>query len=126
MREVLGAFRARGRLALVTLRRSPENLSWQLDRLGLTPYFDRVVSGPGGADGWRTKQTLIESLGREWGTPMVVGDTEADVLAGQALGLPTCAVAFGIRSEEYLGSLRPTHLVRSPEALLPLARAHHP
>ncbi|QQE64676.1 hypothetical protein GFS31_13570 [Leptolyngbya sp. BL0902] len=42
---------------------------------------------------------------------LMIGDTEADILAGQALGMDTVAVTCGIRSQSYLQSLRPTHLV---------------
>jgi phosphoglycolate phosphatase len=38
----------------------------------------------------------------------IIGDTEADVLAGQALGLSTVAVTCGIRSHSYLKRLEPT------------------
>lgn len=41
----------------------------------------------------------------------MIGDTEADILAGQAAGLPTVALTCGIRSRRYLRGLRPTHLL---------------
>jgi phosphoglycolate phosphatase len=41
----------------------------------------------------------------------MIGDTEADILAGQALGLDTVAVTCGIRSSSYLQAFRPTHLI---------------
>lgn len=40
----------------------------------------------------------------------MVGDTEADILAGQAANLPTIALSCGIRSRRYLRTFRPTHL----------------
>lgn len=40
----------------------------------------------------------------------MVGDTEADVLAAQAVGIPVIALTCGIRSEAYLQRLKPDHL----------------
>jgi phosphoglycolate phosphatase-like HAD superfamily hydrolase len=124
MRSVLDVLKSQGRLALATLRRSAENLHWQLERLGLRSYFDRILSQPGGADAWNTKQQMIASLGEIWGCRLVIGDTEADILAGGALGLPTCAVTYGIRNETYLRQLGPTYVIQSPDELLPLIGAH--
>lgn len=38
----------------------------------------------------------------------MVGDTEADIIAGQSLGISTVALTCGIRSEAYLAGLHPT------------------
>jgi phosphoglycolate phosphatase len=40
----------------------------------------------------------------------MVGDTEADILAGQAMGLPTIGLTCGIRSRVYLQKFRPTRI----------------
>ncbi len=40
----------------------------------------------------------------------MVGDTEADVLAGQSAGLSTAAIACGARSADYLQQLAPTKI----------------
>lgn len=43
------------------------------------------------------------------GTPtLMVGDTEADILAAQRLGIPAIALTCGIRSHAYLKTLQPT------------------
>lgn len=41
----------------------------------------------------------------------MVGDTEADIMAGQALGMDTVALTCGIRSSNYLQDFRPTHMM---------------
>lgn len=41
----------------------------------------------------------------------MVGDTEADIMAGQASGLDTVALTCGIRSDNYLKTFRPTYLM---------------
>jgi len=38
----------------------------------------------------------------------MIGDTEADILAGQAMNIPTIALTCGIRSQAYLQTFRPT------------------
>jgi phosphoglycolate phosphatase-like HAD superfamily hydrolase len=40
----------------------------------------------------------------------MVGDTEADLLAGQALSIPTIALTCGIRSRRYLKQFQPTRI----------------
>jgi phosphoglycolate phosphatase len=40
----------------------------------------------------------------------IVGDTEADILAGQAMQIPTIGVTCGIRSYEQLSQLQPTRI----------------
>lgn len=53
----------------------------------------------------------------------MVGDTEADIIAGQAVGLPTLALTCGIRSKGYLKRHKPTavccDLRSAAEFLLP-------
>ena len=42
----------------------------------------------------------------------MVGDTEADILAGQSLGLDTAALCCGVRSEDYLKKLNPSRVCK--------------
>lgn len=43
-------------------------------------------------------------------TAWMIGDTEADILAGQAIGIPTIALTCGIRSRAYLQKFQPTQI----------------
>lgn len=54
-----------------------------------------------------TQQRQGYDLSQAW----MIGDTEADIMAGQTLGIDTVAVTCGIRSSAYLQGFRPTHLV---------------
>jgi phosphoglycolate phosphatase len=54
-----------------------------------------------------TQQRQGYDLSQSW----MIGDTEADIMAGQALGLDTVAVTCGIRSSSYLQGFRPTHML---------------
>lgn len=51
-------------------------------------------------------------LGMDTQTSWMIGDTEADVCAGQAMQLPTVAVTCGIRSTAYLRGFQPTRMYR--------------
>ena len=104
VREALAALGRDHRLVLVTLRRSVEALHGELERLELTPLFDRVLSsGEQRTPRWQIKVDLIRSDGYRAGTlGMIVGDTETDILAGKQLGLRTVGVLCGIRAKEHL------------------------
>ncbi|MEB3162004.1 MAG: HAD hydrolase-like protein [Prochlorothrix sp.] len=56
----------------------------------------------------------------------MIGDTEADVIAAQTLGIPAIALTCGIRSQSYLAKLQP-HAIHTSLLLLAhslLRRAH--
>jgi phosphoglycolate phosphatase len=44
------------------------------------------------------------------GSAWMIGDTEADILAGQAAGIPAIALTCGIRSQSYLQRFEPTRI----------------
>lgn len=54
---------------------------------------------------------VVEELGSPVGDAWMVGDTEADILAGQAVGIPTIALTCGIRSTEQLQQFQPTRIL---------------
>lgn len=64
-------------------------------------------------------QLLSDILsGRPWDgvcpqSAWMIGDTEADILAGQAIGIPTIALTCGIRSQNYLEQYKPTQIHNS-------------
>lgn len=108
------------RLVLVTLR-CQEQATQILRNYGLT----RLFSGIYGTDDCDAAyhnyaegktQLLAKALteqsaiaGRSTASWMI-GDTEADLLAGQALSIPTIALTCGIRSRMYLKQFQPTHI----------------
>ena len=99
------------RLVLVTLRRNRETLFHQLNELDLLPFFSSILHRTGGG-GKQEKHHLIQEdplfmQHSSW----VVGDTEADVLAGIHLGIPSVGVLSGLRNREYLRTLGPTYLI---------------
>ena len=106
------------RLSLVTLRCQVEARQ-VLQEFHLAHYFDHICGTEDRFAAYQNyaegKQAILENLMRNVSDDSsefwVIGDTEADVLAGQALGLSTVAVTCGIRSQSYLQRLEPTAVV---------------
>lgn len=103
------------RLSVVTLRCQSEARQL-LQGLDLAQYFDKIYGAKDRSSAYQNyaeeKQAILERLMRTVndvsGQFWIIGDTEADVLAGQALGLSTVALTCGIRSHSYLQRLEPT------------------
>jgi phosphoglycolate phosphatase len=102
-------------LSVVTLRCQAEAMQL-LQQFQLAPFFDQV-RGTQDCDSaylnyTESKQALLKALMAQSETDprqhWMIGDTEADVLAAQALGLSTVALTCGIRSRSYLQQLQPT------------------
>jgi phosphoglycolate phosphatase len=122
--EVLGKLARRYPLVLVTARSSHLLLLEQLDRLELIAFFHEVLSEPARRGVDKQKARLIANYLTRHERPAdgwMIGDTEADIGAGQLVGLRTAAVRTGIRSSELLQLTSPDHLlndIRELPALL--------
>lgn len=115
--NVLDSLAKKGSIYLVSLRRNHENLVAEPNWLSLSSHFTKILSGHSESEGSDVKARIIrEELACNRG--VIIGDTEADVRTGQELGLITIAVASGIRSQEYLTSLRPDFIVQSVKEVL--------
>ena len=77
-------------IVLTTQRRNRENLLSQLEKLGISGYFEEVASGdnkPDILDGKYNKDSLV------------IGDTEADEQTAKRLGCTFIAVTDGLRED---------------------------
>jgi len=111
--DVLKILKKKYNLVLVTLRNNKKNLVWELDKFGLANYFKEIlVSSPLKL---KNKDPLIIDYIEKSSKNnfIIVGDTEADILAGKELELSTVAVTYGIRSKEFLMKLKPDFLLDS-------------
>jgi phosphoglycolate phosphatase-like HAD superfamily hydrolase len=54
---------------------------------------------------------------------LMVGDTTADILAGKAAGLKTCAVTYGFGSPEELQHCQPDYVIDTFSDLVRLVKA---
>jgi HAD superfamily hydrolase (TIGR01509 family) len=100
-------------LGIVTTK-EPGQAAIVLRRLALTPFFQHTQ---GGTPGLRLKpapDTILAALAALRGAPshaLMVGDTPADILAGQAAGTMTCAVTYGFGTREALLQCTPDHVI---------------
>jgi phosphoglycolate phosphatase-like HAD superfamily hydrolase len=97
---------------LVAMRASAPTLRAELGVLSLRPFFEATETAAGAGDpAFKVRAGLIRKMVPD-GTPaIVIGDTEADVMAASALGYPSIAVCSGFREREILEQQEPTYLV---------------
>lgn len=106
------------RLTVVTLRHQVEAENLLLEQ-GLASFFSEIW----GTSDYQAAYTNYTDHKRRLLTQAIeqvpnldlqsawmIGDTEADVLAGQSLGISTIALTCGIRSHGYLSKLQPTRI----------------
>lgn len=114
----LALLHSRGvRLILVTLRPQMEAVQL-LQNYGLARLFT-CICGTQITDAAYYNYTalktallreIVQELGPELQEAWMIGDTEADILAGHAVGIPTIGVTCGIRSHQKLEELQPTRI----------------
>jgi phosphoglycolate phosphatase len=113
--ETLQSWAASGALLMLTsLRQSAAGIDSQLRRLGL----DRLIPRRAVAPPWEKARGKAEAVGallqeHEIRGAVWIGDTEADLGAARLIGCPAWMVTCGIRSAEFLRSLRPDRLAAS-------------
>ncbi|MBE9157527.1 HAD family hydrolase [Nodosilinea sp. LEGE 06152] len=109
------------RVVLVTLRPPDQvleflaqhDLAWAISDLYGMPQVEAAYNNQAShkIDLLRTAIATQTRQGYDLSQAWMIGDTEADIMAGQTLGIDTVAVTCGIRSSSYLQSFRPTHLL---------------
>lgn len=121
VRWALALLQSKGvRLVLVTLRCQTQ-ATQMLQSYGLDHVFSKIWGTQDSNAAYSNqsdhKTQLLEkaiahlswenhSTAHAW----MIGDTEADIVSGKAMGIPTIAVTCGIRSHNYLQKLQPTRI----------------
>jgi phosphoglycolate phosphatase-like HAD superfamily hydrolase len=107
--EFLEFLRKQGETILITTRHNRENLFWEIDEKKLSPYFPKVLCGSDTSiPPAEIKIKMVEKEGFPNGSKgMIIGDTEAEILCGQKVGLFTVALTTGIRNRNYLMHMKP-------------------
>jgi len=112
VRETLEHFKALP-LAVVT-NKTREFSILLLERLGIGQYFKQII-GAGSGLPLKPAPDALFAIMKETGATndrtVMVGDSSADVRAGRAAGVITCAVTYGFRSAEELRGSGPDHLI---------------
>lgn len=107
----------------VVTTKAQEQAESVLHQLDMVPLFRHIQ---GSVPTLRTKpapDTVLAALAALQSAPeqaMMVGDTPADILAGRAAGVRTCAVTYGIGAREELQDCRPDYIIDAFESLLTL------
>ncbi len=87
-----------------------------LDGLGIARYF-RTAIGANRGFPLKPAPDSLNSVMARFGVSRqrtaIVGDGTADMLAGKAAGIITCAVTYGYRSENELRAIDPDYMVHS-------------
>lgn len=105
-------------LILVTLRNNSKTLFQELKFFDLKKYFTTILSLDNNHGDWRIKVKLIKESGTLTDqNSLIVGDTEADIVAGKNLGIKTCAVLSGIRTKELLQKASPDIIIDDVNSL---------
>ncbi|AGX88220.1 phosphoglycolate phosphatase [Candidatus Symbiobacter mobilis] len=123
VRETLDALRQQGtRLALVT-NKDAHFTHVVLERLGLMPSFDLVISGdtlpqrkpdPSGV------QLCLDRFGVQRERALFVGDSAVDVATARNAGVPIWAVPYGYNAGRPVVEDKPDRLIFNCSALLDL------
>lgn len=114
----LGLLRAQGcRLILVTLRDQDEAIRI-LEQHGIRQLFNGIYGTANSQAAYqnyaevKTKllsQAMLDHQATQTNSDnWMIGDTEADILAAKAMGIPAIALTCGIRSKMQLSQLQPT------------------
>ena len=112
--DLLAELKRKGDLTLVTLRNNRRNLLWELEHLGLSRYFANILTKDDNHGDFRIKVELIsEFCSNNSCQGILIGDTEADILAAKALKITSCGVTFGIRTKEIITKLEPDFIADS-------------
>lgn len=113
-KKVLLNLKKRNVLVLVTLRNSSTNFKKELKDKKIINIFDEILvkSGKKTKERWKIKYNLIRNY-RNYGTAVIIGDTETDIIAGKKLGLKTIAVTSGMRSRSILKKCEPDCLIKN-------------
>jgi phosphoglycolate phosphatase len=105
------------KLVLVTLREE-QQVHKMLDQYGLKRLFSGIYGSDDRHSAYENNMDVKTALLKEaiaeqgqlsdhW---IMVGDTEADIVAAQRLKIPAIALTCGIRDREYLKTYRPDHI----------------
>lgn len=122
--DLLADLRAAGIQMAIATQKAETITADVLQKLGIAPYFSLVV----GPESVRRRKPdpeslllILEKLQAEPQHTLMVGDTPADIQAGKAAKVHTCAVTFGYGGEAELRAENPDWVVNHLPDLRSLA-----
>lgn len=126
VKDTLRSLQKLHRLILLTVRKNREALIWQLKSLGIFNFFEEVYSPSVKQlikNPWETKISLIKQFLKTHKSAKInilVGDTEADIIAGKTFNITTIAVVNRLRTKEYLIAKSPRYYISNIKELVRL------
>lgn len=120
--ETLADLRSKGCGLAIASSRRLASLNDYLKGLGIRDWFEMVIGGDSVIKGKPDPEpvlTVLDTLGWEAGTTIVVGDADVDIMMGNAAGCRTCAVTYGNGSAASLKAASPDYMIDDiPDILL--------
>lgn len=115
-REMLGAWKLRGRMSLLSLRHDEAAARREINRLGIDTYFESILfCGTAG------KREHFSRIGVEHLSTVSISDSAQDYQDAKASGLTPLAVGYGTRSSEYLHRAGISQVIPDMQTLTHLA-----
>jgi phosphoglycolate phosphatase len=118
VKETLEYFKALP-MAVIT-NKNTEFCDALLEKLGIRRYFQQTIGADAGLALKPSPNALLRVIA-ECGVPkeltVMVGDSVADVQAGKAAGVATCAVTYGYRTEVELRAAGADYVIHEISAL---------
>lgn len=121
--EVLEGLRAAGRRLGIVTSKGSDTTAMAFRAVGLREHFTAVVTASDTAEHKPSPVPLrlcLERLGGEPQRSLYVGDSPVDIEAGNAAGMTTAAVAWGVFGREALLAAGPDYWLAEPHELLAL------
>lgn len=104
----------------VVTTKAPHHAQAALDHLSMADYFRHVQGTTPNLLPKPAPDTVLEALAALQCDPehtLMVGDTAADIQAGRAAGIKTCAVSYGFGDLQALKKARPDYWIASFDEL---------
>lgn len=124
----LATLRERGHRLAVASTKKGQGILRATEHFGITGMFDLLQ----GSENIPFKPApdvilaVLRTLAWSPAETLMVGDTDADILAGRAAGVTTCAVTYGSLSREALTAFRPDHMLDTITGVLQIAQTGEP
>lgn len=124
-KTTLETLKKKHKLFLITVRKNRKELLRQLRNLEIFSYFKKIYSSKSNQltqNPQTVKQELLLPflLKNKTERAIIVGDTEADILAGKHSRMLTVAVINGLRTKEFLLSQKPDFIIDNVGELVPI------
>jgi len=128
VRETLTLLKEQGYRLAVASTKKGQGILRATEHFGITGLFDLLQ----GSENIPYKPApdvvlaVLDTLGWNAGETLMVGDTDADILAGRAAGVATCGVTYGSLTRDALLACRPDFLLDTITGLPQIARTREP